>query len=298
MENEQFDDLTRHLGGAGSSRRQTLRALGSVLLGGTLGSVAARLGLGDVAEAKKKRKEKPNRNRQSQAERKARGQLQAEGKRKGKGKGKQDKRNRKPPGCTGEFCDNGGRCCGGSCVAPGACCPGEKPCGGGCIAETSCCPYYEKECGGECIPTDECCELTAPLCTGECEEEYCDEGEWICIPKETPICGRCERQVCAGGNWQCLPAAECPPGKHLNPDTCKCEVCGYYCDPETDETKMFGCKAEEGERCSNGSCRRACPTYEYPDATQLCCGGDPAYGVDCHCFLPDFSCNGRCGRRP
>ncbi|MDF3040963.1 MAG: hypothetical protein K0Q71_3669 [Thermomicrobiales bacterium] len=50
MEMEQFDDLTRRLGGAGSSRRQALRALAGALLGGTLDSVPARLGLVAGAE--------------------------------------------------------------------------------------------------------------------------------------------------------------------------------------------------------------------------------------------------------
>jgi hypothetical protein len=36
---------------AGSSRRQALRALGSMLIGGALGGVTSRLGLAEVATA-------------------------------------------------------------------------------------------------------------------------------------------------------------------------------------------------------------------------------------------------------
>ena len=81
MEMEQFDDLTRHLGGDWSLPTPCVAgARGGVLLGGTFAGVAARLGLADVAAVKAK---KPRRGGStsgtSQAERKAQGQLHAEG---------------------------------------------------------------------------------------------------------------------------------------------------------------------------------------------------------------------------
>ena len=88
MESDRFDALTRTLTSAGSSRRQALRALGSVLLGGALGSVATRLGWTEDAEAKAKKHQKAKSKRQSKArtEHRKHRQFQAEGKHKGKGK--------------------------------------------------------------------------------------------------------------------------------------------------------------------------------------------------------------------
>ena len=47
MEKDTFDALTRQLTGAGTSRRQALRALGGALLGGILGPA----GFAEVSEA-------------------------------------------------------------------------------------------------------------------------------------------------------------------------------------------------------------------------------------------------------
>ena len=57
MELETFDAFTRRLKDAGS-RRQALRALGSVLFGSALGGVAVRLGLVRDAEAKSQGKKR------------------------------------------------------------------------------------------------------------------------------------------------------------------------------------------------------------------------------------------------
>ncbi|MDF3040969.1 MAG: hypothetical protein K0Q71_3675, partial [Thermomicrobiales bacterium] len=47
MEHERFDSFTRRLSGAGSSRRQALQLLGTMLFGGVLTGIAARIGLAD-----------------------------------------------------------------------------------------------------------------------------------------------------------------------------------------------------------------------------------------------------------
>src|SRR5262245_37019883 len=102
MESAKFDTLTRRLSGAGSSRRQTLRALGNILLGGALSGVAARLGRAEDAEAKakqhkgKQHEAKPKPKRKPQVERQGHDQLQAEG----KGKKKKHKKPKPlPPEC-------------------------------------------------------------------------------------------------------------------------------------------------------------------------------------------------------
>src|SRR3954462_9172668 len=88
MENDQFDALIRTLSDAGSSRRQTLRVLRGMLIGGALSGVVARLGLGEVAAAKGKKhqKGKSKRQRKARTEHQQHGQFQAESKHKRNGK--------------------------------------------------------------------------------------------------------------------------------------------------------------------------------------------------------------------
>ena len=123
MEMEQFDDLTRHLSGAGSSRRQALRALGGALFGSALAGVAARLGVTEGAAKAKKHGGKAKRTHQDLAhpsqERqapepphpKAASGVQSEGKGKGKGHHKPPPL---PPGC--EDCTECQMCKRGQCV--------------------------------------------------------------------------------------------------------------------------------------------------------------------------------------
>ncbi len=85
MEMKRFDSFTRRLSGAGSSRRQALQLLGTMLFGGVLTGVAARFGLTEGEAKAKRHKAKRKQKRAPQAERKAHGQLQAEGKRKEEG---------------------------------------------------------------------------------------------------------------------------------------------------------------------------------------------------------------------
>src|SRR5262245_22164505 len=54
MDIEQFDALTRRLSSGASSRRQTLRILGGVLVATALGAMASRLGAVEETEANAK----------------------------------------------------------------------------------------------------------------------------------------------------------------------------------------------------------------------------------------------------
>ncbi len=213
VDHRDFDALTRSAMAEGGTRRALLR----LLAGSALGSFVARIGLGDVNAAKpKQQKANKKRRRPTQAERKRQDQLQAE--RKGKGKGKPGKKKPKPKppqGCTETFCDNGGRCCGGSCAAPGDCCPSEKKCGGGCIAATTCCPYDERTCpDGSCVGLDACCpgekECAGGLCISvfECcpDARMCDDGSCVAAGKCCP-----DERLCPN-DW-CAPADECCPGR-------------------------------------------------------------------------------------
>ena len=127
MENDQFDALIRTLSGADSSRRETLRVLRGMLLGGALSGVVARLGLGEgaAAKGKKHQKAKSKRQRKARTEHRQHGQFQAEGQHKGKGKGKHHKHKPRdptpppplPPGC--ENCNECQMCQDGACARPG-----------------------------------------------------------------------------------------------------------------------------------------------------------------------------------
>jgi hypothetical protein len=273
MEMNEFDILMRQLSGTGSSRRQALQALGTVLLGSAFGGVAARLGLADGTAAKpKKHKHKPKPKRPSQAARKTQGQLQAEGKgkKKGKGKGKGKGKPKPPPRppcgtgmvqCPDKSCVAADACCpgdyqcpDGSCIPVYECCPPDRSCGDlTCVGPGECCPS-EKSCPFEgCIPESECCQSTAPLCT-ECQEEYCNDGTWTCIPKETPNCGACEEMVCDNGTWICRPkpsldtCQQCPDGYKW------CEE-GEPCIPENEccGTTEFVCANCYSLACENGA---------------------------------------------
>src|SRR5918995_4220077 len=121
MEIETFDAITRGLG-AGSLRRQALRALGGTLLAGALAGAAGRLGLTEETEAKQTPGRTPR------AERKPHGRLQGESegksKRKKRRKQRRERRNADQSGCTG-----------GSCNTPAQCPPGTLQCADGrCIA--------------------------------------------------------------------------------------------------------------------------------------------------------------------
>lgn len=325
MENEQFDTLTRQLSDAGSSRRQALRALAGVFLGGALGGVAARLGLTEVAAAKAKRHvAKPKQKRRSQAERRAQGQLQTEGKRKGKKKRK--KPNLKPLCALSDCEDRGGTCCPDqSCAAAGACCPDMYRCDGGTCVDPleACCPGQKKCDGGACVSVDECCP-GKKWCPGD----YCIPKEECCPGGIPPLCSECQRIVCQNGSYVCGPnpfVKECPDGSCVSLDTCcpddqpqcgQCEildcengqavckenreVCGpggepdpetcrcKYCEETCDPvTKMCHSNCPEGHRCEEGQCMRICTN---PVKPQLCCVGVGSGQVSCSCYSANAMC--------
>ena len=325
MDMEQFDIFTRQLSGAGSSRRQALRALRGMLLAGALTGVAARLGLADVAEANnKKHKAKSKQKRKPQAERKAQGKLQAEG----KGKKKRHRKPKASPQCdpdvvklcnrceepvcaAGDWvCRSNGEkeCPDGSCVAANACCGGLYRCDDGtCIDPFSeCCPY-QKLCASNCIAKDACCHLDpTPLC-GPCDEVFCEQGSWACRPRsdlkqcpdgscvalgdccspEQP-CGQCEHLVCENGEPVCRPTiGECDPGGEWDPELCHCRYCHEVCDEQTGLCQSIGCP--EGSHCEAGQCIHMCTN---PIRPQLCCSKETTAANRCVCRFANEICYG------
>ena len=182
MEMETFDAITRGLG-AGSPRRQALRALGGALLAGALAGAAGRLGLIGETEAKQRPGRTPR------AERKPHGSLRSEGKGKGKRKKRRkhrrERRSAEQPGCAD-----------GSCNTPAQCPPGTLQCA-----------------DGRCIAADQCCpEASLPTC-GTCEEPACDQGEAVCR-------STCQFEGAECCNGRCL--APCPGDLQRDLRTCQC----------------------------------------------------------------------------
>lgn len=259
MDTKRFDDVARSLSEEHPSRRQALRALAGVLLGGALGGVGTRLGLVDVTEAKPKtRKAKPNPKtkakprRKPQARRRSGGPVWAE--RKGKGKKKSKKKPPPlPPGCQNcnecQMCKNGACApdpalervrCQGSGAACGYCQDGvcaaseERPCQDGvCPRKGQCCPEEgAKQCidpelprGFYCVDSNVCCPDT---------ERRCASGS--CLPRAAccPEQRRCNPLLCVGqneccpdetpcANGSCAPAGQCCDGKPRCGDVC-CEA--------------------------------------------------------------------------
>jgi hypothetical protein len=185
MEMDEFDAFTRRLGGAGSSRRMALRALGGALLAGALTGAAGRLGLAEETEVKKTSGRTPR------AERKPHGRAQSEDK--GKGKRKKRRKHRRERGNT----DQSG-CTGGSCSTP----------------DQDQCPPGTLQCAdGRCIAADQCCpEVSLPTC-GACEEPACDQGEAVCR-------STCQFEGAECCNGHCL--APCPGDLQRHPENCQC----------------------------------------------------------------------------
>jgi hypothetical protein len=248
MENDQFDALIRTLSGADSSRRETLRVLRGMLLGGALSGVVARLGLGEgaAAKGKKHQKAKSKRQRKARTEHWQHGQFEAEGQHKGKGKGKHHKHRPHdptpppplPPGCENcnecQMCQDGacvpdpaldgvrclgsgatcGNCQGGQCTASAL-----PPCPDGtCPQRDQCCPG-EKKCadresqtGFACLGADDCCP-DEKKCAGGCVYKQ------ACCPEERTPCGQCG-EICVNGTWQCSAQKSCANGSCVAHDEC------------------------------------------------------------------------------
>jgi hypothetical protein len=271
MEMDRFDALTRTLSTADASRRQALRALGSLLLSGTLGGVAARLGLAEdaVARPKKRHKAKAKRHHKPQAERKGRERLQAAGKHHKKHKNKHHDKPKDPPplppGC--QHCNECQMCQDGACVPDpdlggvpclesGATC---SYCQSGTCTATDIPPCEDGLCArrGYCCPGEKYCpDHESPLgyaCVGESDccpgQKKCADGTCIlrsgCCEQDKPQCDRaCNFIQCVGGEWECHPR---PFGDYClmpyyEPGICckgecrprdSCERDGGHYDPDT-----------------------------------------------------------------
>jgi hypothetical protein len=253
-----FDDFLRALArNAGSSRRDIMRSLGGITLGGSLG---AWLGLADADAKRKKRKKK-----------------------KKKKKRKKDK-NRCTPACTEcETCTNGA-CVNrpnGTACSDGACRFGEcEPCG---ADEQVCCP--DSPCSGRtnCVVGGCCLELS---CGGEeeacCVDGVCDEGQ-ICVSGPTgqrcapdttpcgvngsPCCVEGAALVCAGDLVCIPPIGQC--GDRAD--------CGAAADPCCVDGTSSICDA--GLQCGIGGCVPSCGAEAEP-----CCIPDTST-IECDAGL-------------
>jgi hypothetical protein len=301
MDVERFDVFTRKFSSADSSRRQALRALGSLLFGGALGGVVSQLGLTEsaAAKSKKQQKTKSRRQRKPQAERKGHGQLQAQGKHHKKHKNNHHDKPKDPssppPSCgTGEF-----RCSDGSCIGidSGQCCPDDKRCvdpesssGFSCIPMDGCCPD-QKKCGGGCVYRQVCCPDERPQC-GACGEVYCDmHGDYHCTEKCCSSEKQCPdgtcvaKDACCPGETRCddsscVGIGQCCPGEHQCPDT-TCAPVDQCCLGE--------------RRCDDGSCipdNQCCPEVAPPVCGECEVAKCVAGSWDC---WPDDTCGDSCG---
>lgn len=306
MDQHQFDEVIRAVVRRTGSRRQTLRELRGLFLGGLLGGAAARLGLIEVTQAKPKR-HGAGRKRKSHDDRKAhqpaRG-AQAAGKRKGKGKGKAKPRDRTPspppppsppsPPPPPSSCDY--PCADGTCPTPGQCCAGERRCvepesptGFSCIDPSGCCPD-EKRCGAGCIYRRACCRAERAQC-GPCDEGYCDsQGNFHCSGTCCPNEKSCPDGSCVARSACCPGQRRCSNGSCISEGCCQGEhECpGGVCYP------VGTCCLGE-KKCPDGECidKNACCPSEAPPVCGECEVARCVAGSwDC---WPDGTCGPRCG---
>jgi hypothetical protein len=260
MDREQFDALTRTVASGNETRRGVLR----LLVGTTLGGLAARLRFAEGAEARQKR--------QKRAQRKGREPLQVEGKGKKKGKKKPKPKPRPLPPCG----DGRWQCADGSCVPNEQCCPGEKACGGGvcvsanqccnnerscadesCVAANQCC-VGEKRCGdGSCIPFQDCCPGEK-----QCDDLLCIPEDECCPEAAAPICAGCQDVVCENGELTCRSTGQAPCQEGCCPHGYWCHYLGSCCT----DGPPFHCTCPSGYGpCAGRCCKRCCGSF--------CCAG-------------------------
>jgi hypothetical protein len=260
--------------------------------------VAARLGLTEIAEAKKakrKRRADPKPNGAVKSER------NGKKKRQKKHDKKQDKKHRKQPKdadiplCPLNCEESGKKCCDdGSCVVIELCCPGQRMCAdGGCQPKTECCDDERKCPDGSCAIIGECCPGLHLCYAGG----PCFPGNVCCPNDPQPTCGQCEHLGCENGGWVCQPITEqCGPGGHWNPGRCRCEYCEEICNGTTHMCQSLDC--QDGERCVEGTCTETCTDPRMP---QLCCVEDPPGQIRCTCRGANevcYSCGAICSCIP
>jgi hypothetical protein len=258
MDLDRFDGFTRQLSGAGSSRRHVARALGSLLLGGSLTGVAARLGLTEGTEAKPQRHHAKPR-RQDRAQPQAGGLHTA-------GKGKHKKKRKHKQQCnelTAPLCQD--------CQKPRCnTATGEWTCQNACRSGFTCCNgLCEPNCDNGCTtnPNNACiCETPKNsgqvYCAAEhlCAANPCQSGQEY--DSRTCECHDQDPQLCAVGWEWCNGACR---DATFSPWT----TCGNTCCRNDEEccngkcvAKQFGpytpcgdtCCADKTSQCCNGQC--------------------------------------------
>jgi hypothetical protein len=283
MEIEQFDDLTRDLISAGSTRRSVIRALGPVLFAGALGAVAARLGPTEETAAKAKSRtgkskgshQPPAHQAQARQARPAQEQkasigVQSEGKGKKKPKHHKKPKHPKPTPPLDPPCpEDQGQCPDGTCLPFDQCCKDQYRCPDKtCVSQDDCCPG-EKKCPPDsesgsatriCVGADDCCT----------DQKTCGDG---CIPVQAccdedpyPLCGPCDTVICdVRGHYVC--AGKCCPNQKPCPDgTC---VGKNECCPDPD---LPACPTCFERRCYDGywTCDHIPCCFDCPEDFVVC----------------------------
>jgi hypothetical protein len=238
MEIATFDALTRTLSGTDASRRQALRVLGSVLLGGALRGVAGQLGFAGETEATAKKRGKGHDNRNPSngslhAAGKGQKKHKSKNKNKNKNKDKHDDTPNDPPppdtsceddpaplcnSCQEIVCDQGHLVCRSKCQTSDAvCCGGEcfSPCTNGCDISEDC---------GACNkpPADK------PYCAAKniCVSTSCPEGQYF----DAASC-QCKEGCPAGVSMACPPVPARDDWRNLFGDRYSLPqgCCGIHC---------------------------------------------------------------------
>jgi hypothetical protein len=267
MDLDQFDGFTRQLHDPSSARRSLLRALGSMILGGALSGVVARLGLTEDAAAKPKRHQSRRKHRDQ--EHRPAGGLQTEGKRKKKRKRKKQCSELTAPlcqPCQEPRCNTatGTWSCQNTCRAGFTCCNGlcEPNCENGCTMNSSNACVCETPGSGQVYCAAEHLCAANPCKSGQ---EY-DATTCTCRDKSPDKCG-------PGWEW-CNGACR---DATYGPWT----TCGNTC-----------CRSDE--ECCNGHCVlkqfgpfTPCGDTCCPDKTSECCNGQ--------CLPMDLGPWGSCG---
>jgi len=288
MENDRFDQLTRHLA-QGASRRRILGGLAGALVGG--------VGLTTGGDAKKRAKAQKNDKEKNdkvlichkpgtpaQQEKEVPQSALKGHKEHGDTEGPCPTSPPPPPppppppvcpgGCkAGETCIGGGTI--GSTTYPLTCCPNGKVCGGP-TADVQICCTGASTCTGD-IPNQQCtCDGTTVCAAGE----TCIGGGTIdsttfpktCCPNGK-VCGgpEAEVQICCTGGTECtgtIPNQQCSPKPPIGGNQCfgnyNCEVGTLCC-----RNAASGPQAAVGT-CTPGTTTNTCPNGVITAAPNEC----------------------------